>query len=33
MVLETRLGVSIEEIVDLCVGTSVGRSQFDCLYE
>jgi hypothetical protein len=26
MVLETRLGVSIGEIVDLCVGTSVGRS-------
>jgi hypothetical protein len=33
MVLETRLGVCIGEIVDLCVGTSVGRSKFGCLHE
>jgi hypothetical protein len=30
MVLETRLGVSIAEVVDLCIGTSVGKCQFQC---
>lgn len=30
MVLETRLGVSIAEMVDLCIGTSVGKCQCHC---